>query len=85
MELKRGRVSAVYTIAQPQGWTAQDGLVLGALSAQVTQAAGAIPSLACQGYEALVLDRRGVRTAYYIVDGRLWGFGLLRSSDSPCR
>ena len=25
------------------------------------------------------------RTAYYLVDGRLWGFGLFRRSASPCR
>jgi hypothetical protein len=86
VELVGGRVSAVYTLWQPKGWTAPRGLQLGAVQAQVTNLAGTLIPVACSGgYEALVTDTHTVRTAYYIVDGKLWGFGLLRALESPCR
>jgi len=85
VELTRGRVSAVYTLWQPEGWRAPRGLQLGAVQAQVTKLAGALIPVTCTGYEALVSDAHDVRTAYYIVDGTLWGFGLLQAQESPCR
>ncbi len=85
VELTRGRVSAVYTIWQPTGWTAPRGLVLGAVEAQVTTLAGPLVVLSCSGYDAFTKERGGVQTVYYVLDGTLWGFGLLRASASPCR
>lgn len=86
VELMHGKVYAVYTLWQPPGWRAQGGLQLGAVQAQVTQLAGTLIPVQCTGgYEALVADSRTVRTAYYIVDGKLWGFGLMRALESPCR
>ena len=85
VELTRGHVSAVYTLWQPEGWRAPRGLQLGAVQAQVTKLAGALIPVTCTGYEAFVSDAKDVRTAYYIVDGKLWGFGLLRARESPCR
>jgi hypothetical protein len=85
VELTRNRVSAVYTLWQPEGWRAPYGLQLGAVQAQVTKLAGALIPVTCTGYEALVSDAHAVRTAYYVVDGKLWGFGLLRAGESPCR
>ena len=85
VELTHGRVSAVYTLWQPEGWRAPHGLQLGAVQAQVTKLAGALIPVTCTGYEALVSDAHDGRTAYYIVDGKLWGFGLLQAQESPCR
>jgi hypothetical protein len=85
VELTRGRVSAVYTLWQPPGWRAPHGLQLGATQVQVTKLAGTLVPVECSGYEALVSDAHGVRTAYYIVDAKLWGFGLLQARESPCR
>ncbi|MBV8257224.1 MAG: hypothetical protein JO073_05340 [Actinobacteria bacterium] len=85
VELTRGRVSAVYTLWQPLAWHAAKGLQLGAYEAQVTQVAGTLPIFSCPGYTVLVLDTRLSRTAYYIDDGRLWGFGLLQRGEDPCR
>jgi len=85
VELTRGRVSGVYTVWQPDGWSAPKGLRLGAVEAQVTTLAGPLVVLACSGYDALTKDTTEVRTAYYIVDGKLWGFGLLRAHTNPCR
>jgi hypothetical protein len=77
VELTRGRVSAVYTLWQPQGWRTSSGLALGAPQAAVPHT---IP-IACSGYEAYV-DRTSV---YYVVNGSLWGFGLIERGRSPCR
>jgi hypothetical protein len=85
VELTRGRVSAVYTLWQPDGWRAGLGLQLGAVEAQVTKDVGATIPVTCSGYDVLVSDGRGTRTAYYIVAGKLWGFGLLRTRANPCR
>jgi hypothetical protein len=86
IEFMHGRVSAIYTLWQPPGWHSQQGLQLGAVQAQVTQLAGTLIPVQCTGgYEALVTDARTVRTAYYIVDGKLWGFGLMPALESPCR
>jgi hypothetical protein len=85
VELTRNRVSAVYTLWQPVGWSATSGLSMGAPEAQVTTLAGPLVALTCSGYEALTKGTTAVQTAYYIVDGKLWGFGLLRAHTNPCR
>ena len=81
VELTRGRVSAVYTLWQPSGWRARDGLRFGAPEGQVTKAVGAVVPVACNGYTQLVAGT----TVYTIVDGKLWGFGLMPNRASPCR
>jgi hypothetical protein len=85
VEFTRGRVSAVYTIWQPDGWTGPKGLALGAPQAQVDATAGALFQVTCTGYDAWVHDRKAVRTVYYILNGNLWGFGLMRANANPCR
>ncbi len=85
VELTGGRVSAVYTLWQPGGWSAPRGLQLGAAQAQVTSLAGPLIPIGCTGYDALVRDALQARTAYYVVNGKLWGFGLLRAHQNPCR
>ena len=85
VEFVRGRVSAVYTLWQPAGWRAPNGVVLGASQDAVTGKLGALLVVSCPGYSAYVRDVSGTRTAYYFVNSRLWGFGLLRANASPCR
>jgi hypothetical protein len=82
VEFAGRRVSAAYTLWQPTGWTARGGPALGAAEGDVR---GPLIPVACTGYTALVRDDRAARTAYYIVDGRLWGFGLLSPRQAPCR
>lgn len=81
VELTRGRVSAVYTVWQPSGWSGPRGVQLGADEGQVTAAVGAVTPVACSGYTALVHGR----SAYFIVNGSLWGFGLFAPKTTPCR
>jgi hypothetical protein len=85
VELTRGRVSAVYTLWQPDGWQMDGGLGLGAVQAEVTKVVGATIPVPCAGYQALVRDVGQTRTAYYIVAEKLWGFGLLPARENPCR
>ena len=85
VEFTSGRVSAVYTIWQPDGWTGPKDLTLGAPQAQVDASAGAIFRVSCTGYDAWVADRKTVRTVYYILNGSLWGFGLMHANANPCR
>jgi hypothetical protein len=86
VELVGGHVSGIYTLWKPPGWRARGGLQVGAVQAQVTAlGGGALVPIACAGYDAMVRDTRNARTAYYIVDEKLWGFGLVRPHASPCR
>ena len=85
VELQNGRVAALFTLWKPPGWHTAGGLRLGAVEAQVTSLAGPVVPVACAGYTVLVRDAHGTRTAYYVVDGELWGFGLMRARANPCR
>jgi len=79
------RVSAVYTLWQPRGWHAPDGLRLGAKPLTVHERAGALRTIVCAGYDALVRDSGTTRTVYYVFGGHLWGFGLFTRGANPCR
>ena len=81
VEFSHRRVSAAYTLWEPPGWRGPRGLRLGALEGAVTSTVPGVVPIACSGYTALVRER----SAYLIVGGRLWGFGLFRKGASPCR
>jgi hypothetical protein len=85
VELRRGRVAAVFTVWRPMGWQTNEGLVLGDVEARITEIYGAMRRVECGGYSALVLRRGGAVTAFYVYDGALWGFGLMRPDVAPCR
>jgi hypothetical protein len=86
VEFTRDRVSAIYTLWRPRRWHDTYGLALGATEGAVHLRGGPLlRSLSCSGYTALVRDIRRTRNVYYIVDGRLWGFGLFPAGASPCR
>ena len=85
VEFRRGRVSGVYTLWRPAGWHAPHKLGFGSSVLAVHRRTGASRTIRCGDYEALVRDSAHARTAYYLVDGRLWGFGLFGRGASPCR
>ncbi|HEY3551331.1 MAG TPA: hypothetical protein VGK69_09815 [Gaiellaceae bacterium] len=85
VEFTRGRVSGVYTLWRPTGWHAQHRLGFGSTPLAVHALVGSTQTVVCRGYEALAQDRAHTRTVYYLLDGRLWGFGLFRRGVSPCR
>ncbi|MGZ4339126.1 MAG: hypothetical protein ACXVQ3_03625 [Gaiellaceae bacterium] len=85
VEFTDGHVSGVYTLWRPAGWHAPHELGFGSSVLAVHRLTGASRTVTCHGYEALVRDSAHARTAYYLLDGRLWGFGLFRRGASPCR
>jgi hypothetical protein len=85
VEFTSGRVSAVYTLWRPPGWHAPAQLRFGSTPLAVHALVGATRTVSCHGYTVLARDSAHARTAYYIVDGRLWGFGLFGRGASPCR
>jgi hypothetical protein len=85
VELEHGRVSAIYTLWRPAGWHATHGLRFGATPLAVHERVGTLRTITCHGYDALVRDSARARTAYFLFDGRLWGFGLFRRGAAPCR
>jgi hypothetical protein len=86
VEFTGGKVSALYTLWRPEGWHALHGIRLGSSVLVVHRHTGASRTVVCDGdYEALVRDSGRARTAYYLVNGRLWGFGLFHRGASPCR
>ncbi len=85
VELRDGRVAAVFTLYQPTGWSTGRGLVLGDQVARVTLLHGALVRRECGGYSALLLPRGRTMTAFYVLDDKLWGFGLSSRSVPVCR
>ncbi|MEX0673811.1 MAG: hypothetical protein WD067_03495 [Gaiellaceae bacterium] len=85
VELRRGRVSALFTLWQPAGWRTPGGLRLGDDVSRVTALYGPLPRVRCAGYDALTLRRGRTLTAFYVLRDELWGFGLARAGARPCR
>jgi hypothetical protein len=85
VELAGGRVSGVYTVWKPDGWRTSRGLELGASEATLQTLAGPLVPIVCSDYDARISDDSGARTVYYVLRGRVWGFGLLRAHANPCR
>jgi hypothetical protein len=85
VEFTGGKVSGVYTLWRPAGWHGPHQLGFGSSVLAVHNLARASHAVTCTGYEALSRDTARARTAYYLVGGRLWGFGLFRRGADPCR
>jgi len=85
VEFTLGRVSGAYTLWRPAGWHGPHKLGFGTSVLAVHKLTRASRTVTCNGYEALVQDSTHARTAYYVVQGRLWGFGLFARGASPCR
>ena len=85
VEFSGGKVSGVYTLWRPAGWHGPHELGFGSSVLAVHHLANASHAVTCTDYEALERDSGHARTAYYVVGGRLWGFGLFRRGANPCR
>jgi hypothetical protein len=78
VSFRKGRVDALFTLWQPSGWHTSRGIVIGDDVAQVTTVYGALDRRDCTGYYTLILHTRSGVTEFYVVDERLWGFGVSR-------
>jgi hypothetical protein len=85
VEFTGGKVSGLFTLWRPAGWHTPRELRLGSSALAVHRLTGASRSVVCRGYEALVRISAHASTSYYLVNGRLWGFGLFPRGASPCR
>jgi len=85
VELRAGTVAAIFTLYQPTSWHTNRGLQLGDSETQVTSLYGALVRRQCGGYSVLVLPGRNTTTGFYVLDDRLWAFGLSRPGLPLCR
>ena len=85
VEWRGGRVAAIFTLYQPEGWHTNRGLRLGDPESRVTSFYGALVRRQCGGYSVLMLPGRATTTAFYVLDNRLWAFGLYRPGLPLCR
>jgi hypothetical protein len=85
VELRRGRVFAVFTLWAPGAWETTRGLRIGDSAAEATATYGPLARTACRGYHALTLTSRRAVTAVYVVGTEVWGFGLLARGTPVCR
>jgi hypothetical protein len=85
VEFRRDRVNAIFTLWQPRGWRTTKGLRLGEPEASVTEVHGTLSRAECGTYSAFLQRSRRALTAYYVLSGRVWGFGLFNAGAEPCR
>lgn len=85
VELRAGRVAAIFTLYQPAGWHTNRGLRLGDPETRITSLYGALVRRQCGGYSVLMLPGRDATTGFYVLDDRLWAFGLSRPGLPLCR
>jgi hypothetical protein len=85
VELRHGRVAGLFTLWSPPGWHTPAGLRIGDPSSRIGELYGPLARRDCRGYYAFVLPQRRSVTAFYVVDEKLWGFGLSRPSLPVCR
>jgi hypothetical protein len=82
---RRGRAVALFTMWSPPGWRTTRGLRIGDPEFRIGAIYGSLLRVDCGRYSAQTLRRRGSTTAFYVLDGQVWGFGLMRPGQSVCR
>ncbi len=80
----RGRAVQLLTVWKPTGWKTAEGLRLGSAGGDVGGMYGEFKTRRCRAYQALVITRAGVASAFYVYNGDVWGFGLMRADLDPC-
>lgn len=85
VELRSGRVAAVFTLWAPAAWHTREGLRIGEAVARVAATYATARRVACGGYGALRLPSPAAQTLVYTFEGEVWGFGLVRRDLPACR
>jgi hypothetical protein len=84
--LRGGRVVAVFTLWAPRRWHTSRGLYVGETERRVRATYDIARRVRCGGYDGLVLRAVGrATTVVYVVDGKVWGFGLTLAGEPVCR
>ena len=84
VSFRAGAVDAVWTLWSPPGWHVGT-LTLGAAQEELTRRYAGAMRVPCIGYSAFILTRARTTTAFYVHDGRLWGFGISSAGSPACR
>ena len=84
VELRRGRVAGLFTVWSPPGWHTPVGLRIGDPSSRIGELYGRLSFVRCSGYDAYELGRARSVTSFYVVNGKVWGFGLSRPAVPEC-
>jgi hypothetical protein len=84
VELRDGRVVAVFTLWAPPGWRTSAGLRIGEPALRLQATYRPLRRTRCPGYDAYALPGSGARSVVYVVDGEVWGFALLERGRSVC-
>lgn len=82
---RRGRAVALFTVWSPQGWRTDRGLRIDDPAAQIAGLYGSLLRVNCGTYAAMTLKRGRTITSFYLVDEKVWGFGLSRAGEPTCR
>ncbi len=82
---RHGRVVALFTVWSPPGWRTDRGLRVDDPAARIAGLYGPILRVNCGAYFAMTLRRGRATTSVYVVDERVWGFGLSRPGRRGCR
>jgi len=79
-----GRVAHAFTVWKPEGWATPEGLALGDPAGDIGATYGELAQEDCGDYLALVREEAEARSAFYVYEDEVWGFGLLKRGRSPC-
>jgi hypothetical protein len=85
VQFHHGRVEGIFTLWAPRGWRTTKGLYIGDNVTHLESLYGSLPRTDCPGYYALTMPTRGGVTAFYVVNEKIWGFGLFNFLVQPCR
>jgi hypothetical protein len=80
----RGRATALFTVWSPRGWRTSRGLEIGDPVARMAGLYGPLLRVSCGTYSVSTLRRGRTTTAFYVVDERIWGFGLSLRGQQVC-
>ena len=82
---RRGRAVALFTLWSPPGWHTSQGLRVGDPEFRIATIYGSLLRVDCGRYSASTMRSKRVTTAFYVLDGQIWGFGLSRPAQPVCR
>jgi hypothetical protein len=85
VQFRGDRAVAIFTLYQPPGWQTSRGLALGEPESRVQAFHPTYRRRDCGDYDAFVRRRGETVTALYVLDDRLWAFGLSRPGIPLCR
>ena len=85
VQFRHGRVEGIFTLWAPRGWRTAKGLYIGDNVTHLESLYGHLARTDCPGYYALTMPTRGGVTVFYVVNEKIWGFGLFNFLVPPCR